>query len=82
MDIFSMLKNMDKDTLEQSLKQAQAFLSTSEGMDAAKNLANGQMPDGSEIPEDLKDVAKTISRDKGAQSLLGEFLKKKGTHLP
>ena len=82
MDIFSMLKNMDKDTLEQSLKQAQAFLSTPEGMDAAKNLANGQMPDGGEIPEGLKDMAKTISRDKGAQNLLGEFLKKKGTRLP
>lgn len=76
MDIFEMLKNMDKDTLEKSINQAKEFLSTPAGQNAAKMLADGKMPDGAAMPEGLKEAAETISRDRKAQSLLGEFLKK------
>lgn len=81
MDIFSMLKNMDKDTLEKGLKQAQEFLSTPEGQDAAKKLSQGNFPEGMNIPEELKDAAKSISEDKNAQNMLGEFLKKRGNQI-
>ncbi len=76
MDIFNMLKNMDKDTLEKSISAAQAFLSTPEGQNAAKMLSEGKMPDGGSIPDELKSAANTISGSKEAQSMLGEFLKK------
>lgn len=77
MDIFSMLKNLDKDTLEKGIKQAQSFLATPEGQNAAQMLSEGKMPDGSTIPSELTDIAKSISKDKGAQSLLGELMRAK-----
>ncbi|MBQ8003361.1 MAG: hypothetical protein IJ297_07965 [Clostridia bacterium] len=76
MDIFSMLKNMDKDTLEKSISAAQAFLSTPEGKNAAQMLSEGKMPDGSKVPDELKSAASAISDNKEAQNMLGEFLKK------
>lgn len=76
MDILSMLKNMDKDTLEKGLKQAQEFLATPEGMNAAKMLSEGKMPDGEAIPQDLRDAANAIKEDKKAQDVLGELIKK------
>lgn len=76
MDIFSMLQNMDKETLEKSLKQAQEFLSTPEGQNAAKMLSEGKMPDGGAIPDSLKDAANAIREDKKAQNVLGELIKK------
>lgn len=78
MDIFSLLKNMDPETLQKGIKQAQEFLSTPEGKNAAKMLSEGKMPDGGDMPEDLKNAAKSISEDKKAQSALGEFLKQMG----
>lgn len=75
-DIFSMLKNMDKDTLEKGIKQAQAFLATPEGQNTAKMLSEGKMPDGGSIPAELTDMAKAVSEDKKAQQMLGELLKK------
>ncbi len=77
MDIFSMLKNMDKDTLDNALKEAQRFLATPEGQNAAQMLQEGKMPDGNNLPDSLKDAAKTISEDKNAQNMLGEFLRKR-----
>ncbi len=77
MDIFSLLKNMDKDTLEKSIKEAQKFLSTPEGQNAANMISQGKMPDGGEMPEGLKDMAKMISEDKTARDSLGELIKKR-----
>lgn len=76
MDIFNLLKNMDKDTLEKGLKEAQKFLATEEGQNAAKMLASGKMPDGANIPEELKSAVSAISEDKNAQKMLGELIKK------
>lgn len=76
MDIFSMLKSMDKDTLEKSINAAQAFLATPEGQNTAKMLSEGKMPDGGNIPDELKNAASAISGSKEAQGMLGEFLKK------
>ncbi len=78
MDIFSMLKNMDKETLEKGIAQAQAFLSTPEGQNAAKMLSEGKMPDGGNIPDGLKDAANMIGNNKQAQDILGELLKARG----
>ncbi len=82
MDIFSMLKNMDKDTLEKGLKQAQEFLATPEGQNAAKMLSEGKMPDGGAIPKELHEAAEAIKGSEKAQSMLGEFLTKNKTLRP
>ena len=76
MDILSLLKGMDKDTLEKGIKQAQEFLSTPEGKNAAKMLSEGKMPDGVNISEDLTSLAQSISEDKKAQKMLGELIKR------
>lgn len=76
MDIFSMLKNMDSETLQKGIQQATEFLSTPEGQNAAKMLSEGKMPDGGALPEELKSAADAIKGDKKAQDALGEFLKK------
>ena len=68
MDILSLLKNMDKETLENSIRQAQSFLSTPEGQNAAKMLSDGKMPDGGSIPEELKDAVDAIGNNKNAQN--------------
>lgn len=78
MDILSMLKNMDKETLEKGIAQAQKFLATEEGQNAAKMLSEGKMPDGGTIPDDLKDAVNAIGNDKKAQNILGELMKARG----
>lgn len=77
MDILGLLKNMDKDTLEKSIKEAQRFLSTPEGQNTAKMISEGKMPDGSQLPDELKDMAKAISKDENARSVLGELTRQK-----
>lgn len=78
MDIFSMLKNMDKETLEKGIAQAQKFLATPEGQNAAKMLSEGKMPDGGAIPDNLKEAVNIIGDNKQAQDILGELLKARG----
>lgn len=76
MDIMDILKNMDKDTLEKGLKEATKFLSTPEGQNAAKMISEGKMPEGTEMPAELKAAAESVKDNKAAQNMLGEFLKK------
>ncbi|MBR5535491.1 MAG: hypothetical protein IKU60_02450 [Clostridia bacterium] len=76
MDIFSMLKNMDPDTLQKGIKQATEFLSTPEGQNAAKMISEGKMPDGGAIPDSLKNLADSVKNDEKARDALGEYLKK------
>lgn len=75
MDIFSMLKNMDPETLQKGIKQATEFLSTPEGQNAAKMLSEGKMPDGGAMPEALKSVAESVKNNEKARDMLGEYLK-------
>ena len=76
MDIFSMLKNMDPETLQNGIKQATEFLSTPEGQNAAKMISEGKMPDGGEMPESLRSFAQSVKNDEKARDALGEYLKK------
>ncbi|MBQ7876475.1 MAG: hypothetical protein IJ316_04215 [Clostridia bacterium] len=78
MDILNMLKNMDKETLEKGIAQAQQFLATPEGQNAAKMLSVGKMPDGGVIPDNLKDAVNVIGNNKQAQDILGELMKARG----
>lgn len=72
MDILSMLKNMDKDTLEKGLKEASAFLSTPEGKNLAQKLSS------QEVSEDVKKAVSDAVNDKSGDNPLGELLKKAG----
>lgn len=76
MDIFSLLKNMDPETLQKGIAQAQEFLSTSEGQNTAKMLSEGKMPDGSEMPDSLKSIAEAVKSNEKARDSLGELVKK------
>lgn len=76
MDIFSLLKNMDPETLKKGISQATEFLSTPEGQNAAKMLSDGKMPDGGEMPDSLKSIAEAIKSDEKARNALGELAKK------
>ncbi|MBQ8541398.1 MAG: hypothetical protein IJ435_08000 [Clostridia bacterium] len=78
MDIFSMLQNMDPETLQKGIKQATEFLATPEGQSAAKMLSEGKMPDGGAMPEELKSVAESVRNNEKARDALGEYLKKQG----
>ena len=76
MDIFSLLKNMDPETLQKGIAQATEFLSTPEGQNAARMLSEGKMPDGGEMPDSLKGIANAVKNDEKARDALGEYLKK------
>lgn len=76
MDIFSLLKNMDPETLKKGIAQATEFLSTPEGQNAAQMLSSGKMPDGGEMPDSLKSIADAIKSDEKARDALGELVKK------
>lgn len=78
MDILALLKSMDKDTLDRSIAQAKAYLATEEGRKSAKLLSEGKMPDGSNIPEELKTAAEAIKNDKAAQKALKAFTSSNG----
>lgn len=79
MDIFNLLKDMNPETLQKSIAQATAFLSTPEGQNAAQMLSQGKMPDGSNMPDELKKLAEGVKDNKKAQECLGEYLKKKAS---
>lgn len=78
MDILSMIKNMDKAQLEKSIEEAKAYLATEEGKKTAKMLSEGKMPDGGNIPDNLKQAAETIKNDKSAQKILKGYMDKNG----
>lgn len=77
MDILELIKNMDPETLKKSIAQAKEFLSTKEGMEKAKQLANGTL-DSATVPEDLRKAAEAIKNDKSAQKILEGYLNKNG----
>lgn len=74
-DIANMLKNMDKRQLQEGLNKAKQFLSTEEGKAAMAKIKEGKMPDGANIPDDLKKAAEALSKDPESAKKLSSFLK-------
>ena len=62
-ELSDMLKNMDKNTLQNSIAEAKRFLATPEGKSAMDKLSHGEMPNGGAIPNDLRQAAEALSRD-------------------
>ncbi len=62
-DIASILKNMDKATLQKSVSEAKRFLSTPEGKSAMEKIKKGEMPDGGQLPSELKGAADALAKD-------------------
>ncbi len=74
-DIAAMLKDMDKRRLREGLDRAKRFLSTDEGKAAMAKIKEGKMPDGTNIPDDLKKAAEALSKDPESAKKLSSFLK-------
>lgn len=73
-DTFDMIKNMDKKSLGEAVSQAKKFLATDEGKRAVEKIKNGQMPDGAQIPDNLKQAAKALSENPESAKKLAEML--------
>lgn len=76
MDIANLLKNIDPETLKKGIAQAQEFLATPEGQNAAQMLSQGKMPDGGQMPEALKSFTGTALEDEKVRNTLGELAKR------
>lgn len=73
-DIINMIKGMDKRTVDARIAEAKKFLATPEGKETMKKLSSGQMPDGSKIPDNLKEAAQALSKDPATARRVSSFL--------
>lgn len=78
MDILSLLKSLDKQTLEKGISQAKDFLATPSGQELAKKLSQGNFTDTNLLPPELQNAANALANDKAAQKALGDILNKNG----
>lgn len=78
MDILSLLKSIDKQTLEKGIAQAKDFLSTPKGQELKEKLSQGNFSDTSTLPPEFRDAANALVNDKAAQKALGDILNKNG----
>ena len=76
MDIYAMLKNIDKKALDEAVKKAKEISKTKEGRDMIEKIRHGEMPGGISVSDaEQKKLFDELSKNPDVLKKLSDLIK-------